>query len=165
MSSSVTRDKQLSVKSDCSNKMCVVTGQRHADGSGEWHHEVDRPSGPDSASCSADLQHPCLGCRQRQRQVSICRTRPYNAFNYRLKLGLHRARFKFWNETLEPLKPVLFKMNCRAAIFAVSALWWILALKCSFSSSYWIFFITSVWTSCFICCVWMLLLSPYWAII
>lgn len=53
--------------------ICLTTGQRHADGPGERHHELDWPSGPNSAPRSAHWQHPCLGCWQRQRQVSITR--------------------------------------------------------------------------------------------
>lgn len=65
----------LALKSDCSYWecvcVCVLTGQGYADGAGEWHHELDRPTGPDTASCSANWQHPCLGRRPRQWQVSI----------------------------------------------------------------------------------------------
>lgn len=50
--------------------LCVVPGEGHADGPGERHHEADRPTGPDAAPRSAHRQHPRVGRRQRQRQVS-----------------------------------------------------------------------------------------------
>ena len=51
--------------------MSAPTGEGHADGPGERHHEPDRPPGPEPAARPAHRQHPRVGRGPRQRQVSL----------------------------------------------------------------------------------------------